>query len=173
MNYENQLKQFVQDYATALSDDINAICSIEHEPGEKKIGLYVHNKEKSSLLIEYDYEEIHGVDETLGTDNRKHYLLDSPITKISEKQIVSSKISTLFAQYCQVFSVNYIISDIPFTVKDEPIYPCTAEIISKPLSNEYREIILTNSNRFQYKVKIYLADGTCLCVFPIENISEN
>lgn len=174
MNYENQLKQFAQDYATSIFGDKDIICAIEHEQEDKKISLYAHGKDGSKLILEYNYENNHGVDETDGTENRKYFLEKNPLQCITEYVNTNHAIRSLFARYCQIFSVNYLLSDLPFTVESESHPQKEMAIVSNTFSTEYRKICLVNSVPFQYAVEVYLKDsGNMLCQMLIENISEN
>lgn len=167
MNYQEKLRIFIEDYATAVFDNKDIIVSLETSYEDKTIGLYCHEKEKSTLLLQYEFGANHEVDESDGDESPKYFLLGHPIEYIKNYS-TPNKFDLLFGRYCNIFSANYVISDLPYTVSGES-FEINAPQIYKNLSNDYREILLKNSSPFKRFLKV---KSNCNLQFEIESIEE-
>ncbi len=171
--YQEQLRHFIQDYATAVFGSNDIIMSLETSYEDKKVELIAFNKNKATTLLSYDFGSNHEVDKTAGEDCPKYYFKSEPNRYISignEYEGVVTRIFHMFARYCKIFSVNYVLSDLPFSVANEGYPQKEMAILSAPLSNEYRKVTLANSVPFEYCVEIHLTDGSLFCQMLIESV---
>lgn len=170
MNYETRLRHFVEEYATATFGSKDITCEIDSTDDEV-ISLNAIKKDEVTILMQYHFGKNHGVDERDGIENRKHYFESHPQEHISLAGGSYQKLLALFGRYCNVFSVNYILADISYLVKDESNPMKDLSIAHMGLSNEYRKITM-NAMHMETAVEIYLKDGTLFGQYVIESIEE-
>lgn len=178
MNYQHFLQNFLEDYATAIfgSAEIIVTCETDYEDG--LVRLIANKGSQATILLEYSFRDNHGLDESDGETNPQYIICKPPMEFISQssdtemyRKIFGEGLLRMFGRYCNVFSINYVLGNIPFTIKSESAPDKAMSILHNGLSTKYRKIFV-NPSCLERCCEVYLENGDLFAQVLIENVEE-
>lgn len=161
-NFEEKIKRFVEDYATALIGSKEYYCEIETE-GELIELAAVSTKVGGGkqTIITFNKAMVVGIDEQVQNSQPFPLMFVSAGIDCAEgKFTISSRANNIFLRYCSILVANECLANTEFEVVTEVSRDFSREFSMEviPMRTNYLRFFV-NPTTLQRYVEIYFAEG--------------